>query len=1269
MSSEYIFGIHDSGGEEHMIAARKPGWVVFSEVLGHDPNDLMGKDYTSYSRRGLGVIVRLNNGYYPQGTLPRRSEFGNFARRCANFVAASRGCHHWVIGNEMNYAIERPSAMAALGARAQIGDAISGDPTLRSLPERFSALLSAADREGPNHNPDEEELITPQSYASCYGLCRRAIHRVKGHERDQVLIGAVAPWNDQTTYPGNPGGDWIKYFQDILLQCGASGCDGITLHTFTNGGNPTLILDNSKLPERPQYHCHFQAYRDFMQAIPVNMRHLPVYITETDQCGPWENANRGWVQAAYAEIDRWNRQNEQKIRALVLYRWPQFDRWHIKGKEGIISDFRSALRHDYRWQQSPEQTRPSRDPAPAPKRPQVDVAEERRGEVAEEMKLGRGMVYRVQWMKGKPPAPLHPGQRVSFPVTIRNTGTIAWPASGAQAVAFGYHFSQNREKVPYPDGRPLLTPLPHDVAPGDVVTINAQMVIPNRSGNFTLVLDLVSGGENWFQDMQSDILTRWLSVSEPEPQAADTGQVASDPVGDGGEAQRLGKAEPASALETTPEVRVRAEAPSSSAPHGPAIVDFVASLPRGDHQFARRTLQQIRRLVICHTAAPAGVPIQAIAQAHISEGYPGIAYHYFVLETGEILQVSALEAVVNDEAEWSLSGVNICLEGNFDGQAPAAAQLTAAAQLCAWLLPRFQMTARNVVGLSELLETSSPGETFNAGPSWNKTLHKKIVEFLTDSPLSPPAETAEDDNAPPVLADSPVVPRPERPSAPKPPIEDVISRLPRDPQRFFRRDAVDIEFIVINHTAAPPITPLQTIAKAFHRRLPGILYQYFIASNGAIYQTQPLTQVVDGKIPYIARAINIGFAGEFNDVIPTAAQIKSGRQLIAWLMEEFPQLTLASIRGVNEFINHTSPGEQWLQGRRWKDILINAVRTGTDISAAPAASAGRDDDREQRSRPSSSGGQMANRQMEELREENSRLRQEISEGRTQPDVGQQIVVRPQIRDISHILPHHPTLRYRRRQLATITHIAVHHTALPPHIGPERIANAHIEEDLTRGKKAWPGIGYHYFIPPDGEILQTQPVVNHSYHVTGHNSYSVGIVFAGSFMNGYTPTPHQIQAGARLIAWLLQELRIPLSNVLGHREFEDTATACPGSEWLGGNRWNNILHEEIKRISSGIPPYHYLLFPTAEALAATLVEANDYFEKFKPSAGTVWEDALQARYVTLVGAGPGLTAEDERRLTDAGVKIDRLDDGEDGSATQKLQRLALEDRRFRSLLEL
>ena len=76
----------------------------------------------------------------------------------------------------MNYAIGRPITAAGLEARKHVGDTPTSDPTLRSMPERFSALLSATDREVANEFADGEDLFTPQLYASCYGMCRQAIH-------------------------------------------------------------------------------------------------------------------------------------------------------------------------------------------------------------------------------------------------------------------------------------------------------------------------------------------------------------------------------------------------------------------------------------------------------------------------------------------------------------------------------------------------------------------------------------------------------------------------------------------------------------------------------------------------------------------------------------------------------------------------------------------------------------------------------------------------------------------------------------------------------------------------------------------------------------------------------------------------------------------------------------------------------------------------------------------------------------------------------------
>jgi hypothetical protein len=89
-----------------------------------------------------------------------------------------------------------------------------------------------------------------------------------------------------------------------------------------------------------------------MQAVPASMRNLPLYITETNEDEPWLERSIGWIQAAYGEVNWWNRTaGNQPIRALVLYRWLRnIDRWGIEGKGAVVEDFQAALLNDYRWQ-------------------------------------------------------------------------------------------------------------------------------------------------------------------------------------------------------------------------------------------------------------------------------------------------------------------------------------------------------------------------------------------------------------------------------------------------------------------------------------------------------------------------------------------------------------------------------------------------------------------------------------------------------------------------------------------------------------------------------------------------------------------------------------------------------------------------------------------------------------------------------------------------------------------------------------------------------
>ncbi len=332
----YIYGLHESGGEHLMLEAGRPGWVVELASVGLDGGGSSPADYTHLSSQGLGVIVRMHNGYEPNGAIPPPAFYDDFAHSCAQYVERSAGCHLWIIGNEPNHAAERPHGMH----------------------------------------------ITPFEYADCYRRCRTAIRQRAGHEHDLVLVAGPAPWNAETRYPGNPIGDWAKYFADTLAALPAGGCDGFAIHTYTRRLDPSRIRIDVPFNADGYQHLRdeFGSYRDFMQAIPPRFRGLPVFITETDPTEPttgWEDGrNVHWVRTAYEEIANWNANPaHQPIQALVLYRWPapggvhDQPQWSIADRPGIIEDFREALAA---LPESVYRT-PAPRPIPAQRQPQARI--------------------------------------------------------------------------------------------------------------------------------------------------------------------------------------------------------------------------------------------------------------------------------------------------------------------------------------------------------------------------------------------------------------------------------------------------------------------------------------------------------------------------------------------------------------------------------------------------------------------------------------------------------------------------------------------------------------------------------------------------------------------------------------------------------------------------------------------------------------------------------------------------------------------------------
>ncbi|MFI3172820.1 MAG: peptidoglycan-binding domain-containing protein [Eubacteriales bacterium] len=103
-------------------------------------------------------------------------------------------------------------------------------------------------------------------------------------------------------------------------------------------------------------------------------------------------------------------------------------------------------------------------------------------------------------------------------------------------------------------------------------------------------------------------------------------------------------------------------------------------------------------------------------------------------------------------------------------------------------------------------------------------------------------------------------------------------------------------------------------------------------------------------------------------------------------------------------------------------------------------------------------------------------------------------------------------------------------------------------------KGWSGIGYHFVVRKDGTIERGRAIDKIGAHVTGYNSYSVGICFEGNFENEEMSAA-QKAAGIELVAYVKEKYGIATSAIKRHKDV--ASTACPGTNFpfadiVGGN---------------------------------------------------------------------------------------------------------------------
>jgi len=348
--SPFIYGIFDGGDPTpadaseylgHISSGAGPGWVTVTVSIGSNTNQTWGVDYRFLTNQGHTVICRINNGYFPSGTIPLTNKYDDFAIRCASFVSNTFGCSIWTIGNELNISGEWPF----------------------------------------DTNRNVAPFVTPANYALCYRKVYNAIKAVRPNDR--VLPQAPACFSGPFPAGSNPYGPnnfpyeanpltWVQYLSQMLTAITTTGPDprppdGVALHVSSRGYTCAAIHSTAKFGNG--LYNSFYVYKDWVDyGIPATLYHLPLYATECNGYYFWKGGHPesplshyepGWMQEVYAEIARYNQTamatGKPVFRCFNMYQWPEgYDNWNINGssdyyKQDILDDLDVAVAQHYAW--------------------------------------------------------------------------------------------------------------------------------------------------------------------------------------------------------------------------------------------------------------------------------------------------------------------------------------------------------------------------------------------------------------------------------------------------------------------------------------------------------------------------------------------------------------------------------------------------------------------------------------------------------------------------------------------------------------------------------------------------------------------------------------------------------------------------------------------------------------------------------------------------------------------------------------------------------
>jgi hypothetical protein len=121
---------------------------------------------------------------------------------------------------------------------------------------------------------------------------------------------------------------------------------------------------------------------------------------------------------------------------------------------------------------------------------------------------------RAEYQVGETPPSVRAGATLATPLTLTNTGVLAWRRTSPGAVHVSYHWEcESGGFRSDSDREGTRTELPADVPPGGSIEVVVEARAPDAPGRYRLVWDLVQENVSWFSELGNQAPWRRIAVA------------------------------------------------------------------------------------------------------------------------------------------------------------------------------------------------------------------------------------------------------------------------------------------------------------------------------------------------------------------------------------------------------------------------------------------------------------------------------------------------------------------------------------------------------------------------------------------------------------------------------------------------------------------------------------------------------------------------------------------------------------------------------------